>query len=536
LAAAALGVLGAGAWFALRPLPPPLAGLRTGPDRPLRILLVAADHRKASDSWIGAALRETLTNALRGRRDLLIYGPPLTGSSSQGPTDAGAVKELAARHGADLVLLMSFRSEGDHHRLRLETLRTGERLAHPLLDKSFDTQDYLAVEAELHRLLPARLGLSGPARPWTGPRFLETRRTTVQASQLVTAELNSEGLGAALALLRKITAQEPDYALPHALLGVVLASEANEASHRGDTAKATADLAEGTREALTAVRLGPADPEGYNALCLNLRVAGDPGGTERAARQYLAIEPLAIRPHLYLARIEAARPTAEAFQSAVAHLRSAVLLGPEDPEASYRLGQIHLDAGQWALALPALDQAINAMPQMEFAHVVKSNALIWSGRTQEAEASLKAAQRWVPNSILIKRNLAYTAYLLGDLSAFTERLARCRELWPKGNATREFLDGLEEASRGHWRQAQARYGAQLRHFRDHQATLSQSLGTSISVDLYLMGRVLAQGPDRAAAKPYVQLADHYAPNRLRMARRDPAFKGLWPEPEPWPGD
>ena len=207
-----------------------------------------------------------------------------------------------------------------------------------------------------------------------------------------------------------------------------------------------------------------------------------------------------------------------------------------DPEASYRLGQVHLDAGQWVPALAALEQAITSMPQMEYAHVVKTNALLWSGRTQEAETSLKAAQRWVPNSILVKRNLAYAAYLMGDASALAERLARCREVWPKGHATREFLDGLEEANQGRWSQVSARYGAQLRHFRDQRAALSQSLGTSISVDLYLMGRVLAQGPDRAAARPYVQLADQYAPNRLRMARRDPAFHGLWPEPEPWPGD
>jgi hypothetical protein len=151
---------------------------------------------------------------------------------------------------------------------------------------------------------------------------------------------------------------------------------------------------------------------------------------------------------------------------------------------------------------------------MGAAHLVRSNALLWSGRAQEAETALASAVAMAPDYQLLRRNQAYAAYLNRDRAAFQTRLEFCRGLWQPENTTRIFLEGLAEALDGRWSQVQARYAAALTRIRRERKAMHYTVRTSA----------------------FIEVSQTLHPKRRRMAQRDPAFRGLLPEPEPWPGD
>jgi tetratricopeptide (TPR) repeat protein len=536
-AAAALATLLAGAGLlALRPPQPPLAGLSGRPGQPLQLLVMPTGFGGQADSWMQKSLtRLVITTLWRapGLRTLTLGSEELPVPP---PTDLAAAKALLRNEAADLALLVTLRPSGDRLTFSLATLRPGESQPRPLMERTFEPASYYDQEREINRNLTRLLGLPGPGHQVYLPSRPETRQAIAQVMELKVTQQNSESDRTAIGILRQILSREPDYPQAHAWLSEMLNGQANEAAHHGRMAEMAAVLAESRREAETAIRLEPGGMAGYQGLGTAQRLAGDLEGAQRTAQLSLEADPEDPSAHWQMAMAASLRPGQEAHRLALAHARRGVELDRRQPQAHYRLAHIHQDAGQFPQALAALEPALRQLPTLEYGQLMRSNLLLWSGRGAEAESALKAALAVLPNSRMLKRNQVYSAFLARDAGTFPHRFQVCRDIWPEGHPTREFLEGLREAFAGRWERTRARYGRALAAARIQAPTLPFSGRSSFSVDFYLMGRVLAEGPDRTSARPFIAFADTLFPKRLRMAQRDPAFRGLWPEAEPWPGD
>jgi tetratricopeptide (TPR) repeat protein len=526
-------VLAAGAGFALRPAPPPLAGLQGSPERPLRILWMTVHADPRIDPLLFYEVSKLISTTLAACPQVKVFQAP---GGAQAPQTAAGLRAQARATGADLVLTASLREQGGGHRLTLAGLGPGQFLPRRLLERSFDRSSYLAMERELHAALPGLLGLAPPPPAPFLQHSLEVRQGMLQVHALAAEQHNSESDRTAMALLRQILAEAPDWAEAHRILASILNAMSSEAAHHGRLAEIGQRLAEAEAESRAAIRLEPRFPGSYYTLSATLRLRGDLDGAEQAAKAGMRYDPDGPGGALLLATAAGQRPGPEAFRTALDYLQLAIRRMPSEVESHYRLAQLHLDAGQFGPAMTAIDRALALVPNMEYAHLVRSNILLWSGRTAEAERMLREALAKVPNSRLLKRNLAYTAYLLHDPATFGPRLEIVRGIWPAGSPTQVFLAGLGDAFAGRWDQVAAAYGRSLATTRARLAGMPFTERSSASVDYYLMGRVLAGGPDRQRARAFIQFAERLHPKRLRLAQRDPGFQGLWPEPEPWPGD
>jgi tetratricopeptide (TPR) repeat protein len=522
--------LSAGAWLTLRPLPPPLAGRQATAVRPLRVLWVAAGSHALVDPWMDRDLKTIARDAIAESN---LTQVDLTAGPHPGLL---ATRDLLRHQGADLALRLTIQNQGGRPYLTVAALRPGQFRFQALLGGFVDAPGFLETERAIQETLARRLGRPAPNHPVFTPRRLETRQALVQATLLIQKENNAESDHAAMALLRGITTEEPGYQPAHVFLASILVGMATEAAHHGRQAEIDQRLAEARTECERAIQLDPAHPAAYLYLGNILRLEGDLAGAERVGLQALAVQPQSTDALLLLAMVTGSRPGQEAYLRALDYARKATQVAPGIQHTHYRLAQLYLDAGQFPQALEAVDQALAVLPTMEYAHVLRSNILLWSGRTAEAEAMLKAALAKVPNSSLLKRNLALTAYLAHNPDTFPARLAIAEGIWPEGHPTQVLLKGLDDAFHGRWPQVSRAYGAALAKARPRALTRFATERASLSLDFYLMGRVLAGGPDRNAAKPFLAFADSLYPKRLRLAQRDPAFRGLWSQPEAWLGD
>jgi tetratricopeptide (TPR) repeat protein len=534
-AALALLALAPLAWKATHPAPPPMAGLQGSRERPTRVVLVnpAPDPAHA---WMALGLQDAARHVLVNQTAILpiLAEPgPLARAGDLGPA---ALQALARHYAADLVLLIRLEPRKSRFRMTVGTYRPGAGNARLLLKQTLAEGGYLATETALRLALPGLLGIPNPAGRWHSPGHLGPRRGELEARVLMNGEDSPENRLKAMAALRTALAEEPGFAPAHTTMAKMLNIFAGEEGRLGHPRASDRHLQESCREAEQAIQLAPSDPGGYHELSASLRQSGNLEGAERAALQALKLSPLDPASHRLLALIENLRPGSEAFQVALDHLRIAQALSPQDPELHHRLAQFHLDAGQFQKAEAAEERALALDPGLDVAHLVRVNALLWSGRLPEARAALRKALDDAPQFALHLRNQAYLDYLEGNRAAFDGDLPLARNPWPKGQTTRLFLDGLQDAFDGRWSQVAARYGGALQSFRASRKDLRFTAFVTTSVDLYLMGRVLAQGPNRQAAIPFIEAAESIFPKRLRMAQRDPLFRGLWPDPAPWPGD
>jgi tetratricopeptide (TPR) repeat protein len=517
---------------------PPTEILGRSAERPARVLVLPG----SGGSWMDQGVAQAIHDVLRGREDL----QPLEldrrdGAQAQAFLAAHGPAALARARNADLALLPEIQVTASGCRLRLRAWGPGDRRPRALLDLAFAPQDFLDAEATLRRVLSGRLGLPDPVGAWGIPSRLESRKAYLQARALAGGDPTPENAHTAVAILRKVLAQEPGYAPAHVLLSNLLSSQAAHMAHHGDRPCILEDLGEARREAERALEINPADPGAHEALSTVLRLSGDLDGAECSALQALNLDPLSPAPHLLLARVQGRRRGLEAFQSALGHLGKAASLAPGDPRVHLETAQLRMEAGQASLALQAAERALVLQPDLEAPQLVRSDALLWEDRVPEAERVLRAALQQLPYACLLKRNVAYAAFLGGNRQLLGPRLDLARGSWPRAGSTRDFLDGLEDALGRRWPQVARRYEAARERIRRRAPAMTALEKAAASLDLYLMARVLAAGPRPAAALPFLQESEALSPRRLRMAQRDPAFqapaiRSLLPPPEVWPGD
>jgi DNA-binding winged helix-turn-helix (wHTH) protein/tetratricopeptide (TPR) repeat protein len=258
----------------------PMAGAR--PTESARRTVAVADFANVTGdrelAWLSAGIAETITNALRGVRDLHIADRP-------------AVRPLTA--GGDVMISGSFQRAGDQLRVTAEAVDAGTResLAQARADGLL--ADVFRLQDEIVSALVERLHLAIP--PVAAARMHARETASLEAYRALTeGRLKLEALDPALvpgAILDFERARDldPSYALAfvglaHAVFWRFQASRAMNAPDRTSLAQAIA-------HARHAVDLDPDLAEGHAALAFFLASADRPREAVAAGRVATALEP-----------------------------------------------------------------------------------------------------------------------------------------------------------------------------------------------------------------------------------------------------
>lgn len=278
------------------------------------------------------------------------------------------------------------------------------------------------------------------------------------------------------------------------------------------------------------------------------------GRLESAAEEAAAARRLAPREAHVLrvqARIEMTRAdrVAGAAEVAVDAFERLLELEPGDVEALVSVGQIHLAAGRAARAVGPLGEAARLRPGQPMIETLLARALAATGRNADAEklqrelvaaqpenlgrrleladllaelgrhaeaaALLAAAPQHQAGSLEVRRRLAHTLYLAGDLDA-ARRVAEATTAEHRDFGGARLLLGLIELAAGNFEPARGWLEPLAR-----QAPLNEQIGDLYARALERLGRVDEAAEvllRRAAALETAGRADEAARARLERGR------------------
>ncbi len=437
-----------------------------------------------------------------------------------------AVGELGRQLKAELLVLGSYQVVAGQLRLgvRVVDALRGSTLHQFQLDRPMT--ELLKLEDELQQRLPQEMGFgSDPGAVRSQARLPRTRELYTKALQVFT-EGNQDSVRLANSLLATAIELEPDYAPAHAEYAWTLAElGAITALSQGRYDEGQALLRKGKAAAEKAMHLDPSASQAYRALAsIQLRL-GDLEGASQMALQAVRLDPADHKAYDVLADVFAGLDGEDNHQAAHRYFEKSLSLFPEGWQAHHRLGVLLQNEGNLPEALQHADRALALRPTVEFAYVTAADALLWMGRSTEAEAHLKAGLREVPSSNVLRSLLAYTAWDRHDRTAAEGYLKELEGAWPAGHSNTILLAGVKQAVSGDGAGARARFEA----FRQQLAatdlaTKKHNEKRVLSVNLYFMARMVARLGDRAAALAMVELADRLHAGKLKVSRQDPAFR------------
>ncbi len=437
-----------------------------------------------------------------------------------------AVGELGRQLKAELLVLGSYQVVAGQLRMgvRVVDALRGSTLHQFQLDRP--VTELLKLEDELQQRLPLEMGLgSDPGALRSQARLPRTRELYTKALQVFT-EGNQDSVRLASSLLASAIELEPDYAPAHAEYAWTLAElGAITALSQGRYDEGQVLLRKGKAAAEKAMRLDPSASQAYRALAsIQLRL-GDLEGASQMALQAVRLDPADHKAYDVLADVFAGLDGEDNHQAAHRYFEKSLSLFPEGWQAHHRLGVLLQNEGNLPEALKHADRALALRPTVEFAYVTAADALLWMGRSTEAEARLKAGLREVPSSNVLRSLLAYTAWDRQDRLAAEGYLKELEGAWPAGHSNTILLAGVKQAVSGDGAGARIRFEA----FRQQLAASDLAAKKHnekrvLSVNLYFMARMVARLGDRAAALAMVELADRLHAGKLKVSKQDPAFR------------
>ena len=437
-----------------------------------------------------------------------------------------AVGELGRQLKAELLVLGSYQVVAGQLRMSVRVVDAlrGSTLHQFQLDRP--VAELLKLEDELQQRLPQEMGLGNdPGALRSQARLPRTRELYTKAMQVFT-EGNQDSVRLANSLLATAIELEPDYAPAHAEYAWTLAElGAITALSQGRYDEGQALLRKGKAAAEKAMHLDPSASQAYRALAsIQLRL-GDLEGASQMALQAVRLDPADHKAYDVLADVFAGLDGEDNHQAAHRYFEKSLSLFPEGWQAHHRLGVLLQNEGNLPEALQHADRALALRPTVEFAYVTAADALLWMGRSTEAEARLKAGLREVPSSNVLRSLLAYTAWDRHDRTAAEGYLKELEGAWPAGHSNTILLAGVKQAVAGDGAGARARFEA----FRQQLAatdlaTKKHNEKRVLSVNLYFMARMVARLGDRAAALAMVELADRLHAGKLKVSQQDPAFR------------
>jgi len=437
-----------------------------------------------------------------------------------------AVGELGRRLKAELLVLGSYQVVAGQLRMgvRVVDALRGSTLQQFQLDRP--VADLLKLEDELQQRLPLEMGLgSDSGAPRSQARLPRTRELYTKAL-LVFTEGNQDSVRLASSLLASAVELEPDYAPAHAEYAWTLAElGAITALSQGRYDEGQALLRQGKAAAERALQLDPSASQAYRALASILLRLGDLEGASRMALQAVRLDPADHKAYDVLADVFAGLDGEDNHQAAHRYFEKSLSLFPEGWQAHHRLGVLLQSEGNLPEALQHADRALALRPTVEFAYVTAADALLWMGRSTEAEARLKAGLREVPSSNVLRSLMAYTAWDRHDRAVAESYLKQLEGAWPPGHSNTILLAGVRQAVAGDGAGARARFEAFRQQLAGSDlAAKKHNEKRVLSVNLYFMARMVARLGDRAAALAMVELADRLHAGKLKVSRQDPAFR------------
>jgi Tfp pilus assembly protein PilF len=252
---------------------------------------------------------------------------------------------------------------------------------------------------------------------------------------------------------------------------------------------------------------------------------GDMEGSSRAALQAVRLDPADHKAYDVLADVFAGLEGEDNHQAARRYFEKSLGLFPEGWQAHHRFGVLLQNEGELTVALEHADRAIALCPAAEYAYVTAADALLWMGRSLEAEVRLRAGLHEIPGSNVLRSLMAYTAWERHDRTSAERYLKELEGVWPPDHSNTVLLAGVKQAAIGDGAGAQARFEA----YRQKLAATDPSQKKHnerrvVSVNLYFMARMLARQGDPSAARSMVELADRFHPGKFRVAQQDPVFR------------
>ena len=499
--------------------------------RVVAILPLEQMQPDAEHAWLSNSFADAMAFGLVRRDDLAVVDRlrvveamhQLGDTPGQAPK---AVGELGRQLKAELLVLGSYQVVGGQLRMAVRVLDAarGTTLHQFQLDRP--VTDLLKLEDELQQRLPQEMGLgSDPGALRNQARLPRTRELYTKALQVIT-DGNQDSVQLANSLLATAIELEPDYAPARGEYAWTLAElGATTALSQGRYEDGQALLRQGKVAAEKAIALDPSASQAYRALGSILLRMGDLEGASRSALHAVRLDPADHKAYDMLADVFAGLEGDDNHQAARRYFEKSLALFPGGWQAHHRYGVLLQNEGELPAALLHADRAIALRPAAEFAYVTAADALLWMGRSQEAELRLRAGLREIPTSNVLRSLMAYTAWEQNDRSAAETHLRELEGAWPPDHSNAVLLAGIRQAVTGDGAGARARFGA----FR--QAIAASDLASKkhnerrvLSVNLYFMARVVARLGDRVAARSMVELADQFLPGKLRVAKQDPVFR------------
>jgi serine/threonine-protein kinase len=445
------------------------AGAAAAPVTPSIAVLPFVDLSPGHDQgYFSEGVAEEILTALVRVEGLRVPG---RASSFRFKGTALAPGEVARQLGVGHLLEGSVRRAGGQLRVSAEVVRAedGALVWRQTFDRSasdvFKVQDEIAaavVSALRVRLLaPADASASGEGA---------TSSVEAYSQYLLGRQLfhlgSPESYRGAVAAYRK--ALERDDRFAPAWAGLAIA--ANYASNFAEGGAEFSDRQRLSREAgERAVALAPELPEALAARgYVRAMVEYDWSGAEADLRRAIELRPRDAELHRLITFVYFPRArVAEALEEA----REATLLDPGSPLAWNSLGLVRIDAGQYAEARSALEEALRLSPDQSFAALNLVKALILEGRSEQA---LNAARR----ALAPRRRLSGSALALHALGRDAEARQALAELEQGFGATSPYQIALVHISLGDLAQG-------LDWLERALATHDRELAIQVSVDPFL---------------------------------------------------
>jgi len=482
-------------------------------------------------AWLSNSFADAMAFGLVRREDMAVVDRlrvveamhQLGDTPGQAPK---AVGELGRQLKAELLVLGSYQVVGGQLRMGVRVLDAlrGSTLHQFQLDRP--VADLLKLEDELQQRLPQEMGLgSDPGSLRSQAKLARTRELYTKALQVIT-DGNQDSVRLASTLLTSAIELEPDYAPARAEYAWTLAElGATTALSQGRYDEAQALLRQGKAAAEKAIALDPSASQAYRALASILLRMGDLEGSSRAALQAVRLDPADHKAYDVLADVFAGLEGEDNHLAARRYFEKSLALFPEGWQAHHRLGVLLQNEGELPAALLHADRAILLRPAAEYAYVTAADALLWMGRSQEAEARLRAGLREIPSSNVLRSLMAYTAWDRNDRATAETYLREVEGVWPPDHSNTVLLAGVKQAVAGDGAGARAR----LEAYRQKVAGIDiaqrkHNERRVLSVNLYFMARMAAKLGDRPGAQAMVELADRFHAGKLRVAQQDPAFR------------
>ena len=423
-------VVGAGAFFALRPATKEPAASTSGSNlkatpQPAKLMdlaaaksiavLAFADLSAEKDGeYFADGISEELLNVLAKVPGLKVSART---SAFHFKGKDTLIPEIARQLGVAYIVEGSVRKVGNRVRITAQLIKAADQFHVWSENFDRDLKDIFAVQDEIAGLIAKNLSLklgtstpAGPVNPDVFRLYLEGRHEWNKRTE--------EGLAKAQTFFERAIALDPKFARAYAGLADVWVVSASRFPPDSDRRKEFLTRARAETDRALALDANLAEAHAAQATVLSFEGHYDAG--EAAFRHALALNPNYASAHQWHGLFLFGRGKIEA---GLAELAMATQLDPLSPVIASAYGLMLNHARRWTESLAACDRALAIQPDFEHALVSRAQVLIGLNRRPEALSILRPLIESTKKSSAITWRAISGLAQAGD-GATAEKLAR----------------------------------------------------------------------------------------------------------------